>query len=142
MKKYGFSIIKALVTDIDPDPAVKASMNRINAAEREKTAAEFEGESERIKIVAKAKAEAESKRLQGEGIANQRRAIAAGIKDSVEELNKVGIPSTEASALIMLPNGPSGATDMLAQMTASFTAAQAAGKQSKVLAKKSKDTPS
>src|SRR5690606_26046213 len=73
MSDYGYDIIKTLVTDIDPDVQVKAAMNRINASEREKVAAEYEAEAERIKIVAKARAEAESKRLQGQGIADQRR---------------------------------------------------------------------
>ena len=143
MTDYGFKIVKALVTDIDPDLAVKDAMNRINAAEREKVAAEFEGEADRIRIVAKAKAEAESKRLQGQGIADQRREIAKGLEDSVEALNKVGINSQEASALIvvtqhydtlqsmgensnsnliMMPNAPTAASDMLTQMVASFAA--------------------
>ncbi|MGK0407206.1 MAG: regulator of protease activity HflC (stomatin/prohibitin superfamily), partial [Roseivirga sp.] len=78
MNTYGYGIIKALITDIDPDNAVKEAMNRINAAEREKVAAEYDGEAERIRIVAKATAEAESKRLQGQGIADQRREIARG----------------------------------------------------------------
>ena len=68
-------------------------MNRINAADREKTAAEFESEAQRIRIVAKAKAEAESKKLQGQGIADQRREIARGLVESVEVLNNVGINS-------------------------------------------------
>ena len=102
MNTYGYGIVKALVTDIDPDQAVKNAMNRINAAEREKTAAEYEGEAERIRIVAKARAEAESKRLQGQGIADQRREIAKGLEDSVEMLNTVGINSQEASALIVI----------------------------------------
>ena len=67
MINYGYDIIKALVTDIDPDTEVKAAMNRINAAERKKVAAQYEGDAERILIVEKAKAEAESKRLQGQG---------------------------------------------------------------------------
>ena len=45
MKNYGFDIIKTLVTDIDPDAQVKESMNRINASEREKVAAQFEGDA-------------------------------------------------------------------------------------------------
>lgn len=102
METYGFSIVKALVTDIDPDQEVKNAMNRINAAEREKVAAEFEAEADRIKIVAKAKAEAESKRLQGQGIADQRREIAKGLEDSVVVLNQAGINSQEASALIVI----------------------------------------
>lgn len=148
METYGYEIVKALVTDIDPDQAVKNAMNRINASEREKTAAEYEGEAERIKIVAKATAEAESKRLQGRGIADQRREIARGIEESVEVLNKVGINSQEASALIvvtqhydtlqsmgenvnsnliLLPNSPSQASDMLSTMVSSFTASQQIG---------------
>lgn len=151
MEEYGYGIIKALVTDIDPAEEVKIAMNRINAAEREKVAAQYEGDAERIKIVEKAKAEAESKRLQGQGIADQRREIAKGLEDSVEVLNKAGINAQEASALIvitqhydtlqnmgenansnmiMLPNAPSTASDMMTQLIASFTAVQKAGQVS------------
>jgi regulator of protease activity HflC (stomatin/prohibitin superfamily) len=90
MMDYGYDIIKTLVTDIDPDAQVKEAMNRINASEREKIAAQFEGDAARILIVEKAKAEAESKRLQGQGIADQRREIARGLEESVEVLNKGG----------------------------------------------------
>ena len=55
MLDYGFDIIKTLVTDIDPDQQVKESMNRINASEREKMAAQFEGDAQRILIVERAK---------------------------------------------------------------------------------------
>lgn len=153
MNEYGYIIVKALVTDIDPDHAVKDAMNRINAAEREKVAAEYEAEAERIRIVAKAKAEAESKRLQGQGIADQRREIAKGLEESVEVLNKVGINSQEASALIvvtqhydtmqsmgensnsnliLLPNNPTAGSEMLTQMVTSFTASQQMGEQMKL----------
>lgn len=152
MNEYGYGIVKALVTDIDPDQEVKISMNRINAAEREKLAAEYEAEADRIRIVAKAKAEAESKRLQGQGIADQRREIAKGLEESVEVLNKVGINSQEASALIvvtqhydtlqsmgenansnliLLPNSPSAGSDMLSQMVTSFAASQQIGEAMK-----------
>ena len=148
MREYGYGIVKALVTDIDPDAAVKHAMNRINAAEREKVAAEYEAEAEKIRIVAKAEAEAESKRLQGEGIANQRREIAKGLEDSVHILNQVGINSQEASALIvvtqhydtlqamgensnsnliLLPNSPSASAEMLTNLTASFVASKQIG---------------
>ncbi len=152
MNEYGYGIVKALVTDIDPDHAVKNAMNRINASEREKIAAEYEGEAERIRIVAKARAEAESKRLQGQGIADQRREIAKGLEESVDILNKVGINSQEASALIvvtqhydtlqamgshnnssliLLPNAPTAASDMLSTMVTSFTASQQLGEEMK-----------
>ena len=157
MMEYGYDIIKTLVTDIDPDAQVKAAMNRINAADREKTAAQFEGDAARILIVEKAKAEAESKRLQGQGIADQRREIARGLEESVEVLNKVGINSQEASALIvvtqhydtlqsigqetnsnliLLPNSPQAGSQMLNDMVASFTASNQIGEAMKNAKKK------
>jgi len=152
MIEYGYDIIKTLVTDIDPDQQVKEAMNRINASEREKVAAQFEGDAQRILIVERAKAEAESKRLQGQGIADQRREIARGLEESVEVLNKVGINSQEASALIivtqhydtlqsighnansnliLLPNSPQAGSNMLNEMVASFTASNIIGEEMK-----------
>lgn len=88
MEKYGYMIVKALITDIDPDHKVKESMNRINAAKREKEAALEEAEAKKIRIVKEAEAEAESKRLSGEGIAQQRLEIVRGFKESVEDFKK------------------------------------------------------
>jgi regulator of protease activity HflC (stomatin/prohibitin superfamily) len=157
MINYGYDIIKTLVTDIDPDLQVKEAMNRINASEREKIAAQYEGDAARILIVEKAKAEAESKRLQGQGIADQRREIARGLEESVEVLNKVGINSQEASALIvvtqhydtlqsigeetntnliLLPNSPQAGSEMLNNMVASFTASNQIGEAMKASQKK------
>jgi regulator of protease activity HflC (stomatin/prohibitin superfamily) len=144
MLNYGYDIIKALVTDIDPDEKVKIAMNRINAAQREKVAAQYEGDAQRILIVERAKAEAESKRLQGKGIADQRREIAKGLEESVKVLDAAGINSQEASALIvitqhydtlqsigadtnsnliLLPNNPNAASTMLNDMVTSLVAA-------------------
>jgi regulator of protease activity HflC (stomatin/prohibitin superfamily) len=152
MLEYGYDIIKTLVTDIDPDQEVKNAMNQINASERKKIAAQYDGDAARILIVEKAKAEAESKRLQGQGIADQRREIARGLEESVEVLNKVGINSQEASALIvvtqhydtlqsigeetnsnliLLPNSPQAGSDMLNNMVASFTASNQIGEAMK-----------
>ncbi|MDN3606866.1 SPFH domain-containing protein [Kaistella yonginensis] len=145
MQSYGYDIIKALVTDIDPDEQVKHAMNRINAAEREKTAAEYESEAQKIRIVAVAKAEAESKKLQGQGIADQRREIAKGLEESVKMLNDANINAQEASALIvvtqhydtlqaigssnksslvLLPNSPSSASNLLNDLMVSMAATQ------------------
>ncbi len=88
MEQYGYFIVKALITDIDPDHKVKESMNRINAAKREKEAALQEAEAKKIRIVKEAEAEAESKRLSGEGIAQQRLEIVRGFKESVEDFKK------------------------------------------------------
>lgn len=104
IEEYGYSIVRALVTDIDPDQLVKESMNRINAAERLRVAAEQEGEADKIKVVKAAEADAESKRLSGEGIANQRKAIADGLRESVESLKKgaPGATGTDLMSILMM----------------------------------------
>ncbi len=94
MKEYGYSIVKVLISDIVPDPKVKAAMNDINAAQREREATVSRAETNKLLLVKQAEAEAESKRLQGEGIANQRKAIISGLKDSVEDFAKAVQGST------------------------------------------------
>ncbi len=88
MAAFGYEIVNVLVTDIVPDAKVKDAMNDINAAQREQVAANARGEAEKILVVKKAEAEAESKALQGQGIANQRRAIIEGLSSSIEDFQK------------------------------------------------------
>jgi len=104
MENFGFSIVRALVTDIVPDARVKTAMNEINAARREQEAALAKGEADKTIAVKKAEAEAESKRLQGEGIAAQRKAIIAGLKESVEDFQKVveGATARDVMTLVLL----------------------------------------
>lgn len=139
MDDFGYGIVKALVTDIDPDPQVKQAMNEINAAQRNRVAATEKGEAERILKVKAAEAEAQSKALQGKGIADQRRAIVDGLRDSVDHFSKAisGATPQDVMALIvatqyfdtlrdiaangrlntvMLPHSPGAATDLYAQL--------------------------
>jgi len=104
MENFGFAIVRALVTDIVPDARVKSAMNEINAARREQEAALAKGEADKTIAVKKAEAEAESKRLQGEGIAAQRKAIIAGLKESVEDFQKVveGATAKDVMTLVLL----------------------------------------
>lgn len=88
MFEYGYIIVKALITDIDPDAHVKESMNKINAAKRDKEAAVEEAEGLKIRVIKAAEADAESKRLSGSGIAQQRLEIVRGFKESVEDFQK------------------------------------------------------
>jgi regulator of protease activity HflC (stomatin/prohibitin superfamily) len=101
MKTYGYAIDQALVTDIEPDEKVKAAMNEINAAQREQVAASARGEAEKILKVKQAEAEAESKALQGQGIANQRRAIIEGLKQSIEAFS-AAVEGATAKDVMML----------------------------------------
>ena len=104
MATFGYEIVNVLVTDIVPDSKVKAAMNDINAAQREQVAANARGEAEKILVVKKAEAEAESKALQGQGIANQRKAIIEGLQVSIEQFQKVvdGASSKDVMQLVMV----------------------------------------
>jgi regulator of protease activity HflC (stomatin/prohibitin superfamily) len=138
MAEFGYSIVKSLITDLVPDEKVKAAMNDINAAQREREATVSRAETEKMLLVKKAEAEAESKRLQGEGIANQRKAIVEGLRDSVEKFSASvegttpkdamamvlltqyfdtlkEVAGTNRSNTIMMPHTPNALTDLFAQ---------------------------
>jgi regulator of protease activity HflC (stomatin/prohibitin superfamily) len=139
MKEYGYSIVKVLISDIVPDQKVKAAMNDINAAQREREATVSRAETNKMLLVKQAEAEAESKRLQGEGIANQRKAIISGLKDSVEDFAKTvpgstpqdvmqlvlmtqyfdtlkDIAANDRSNAILIPHTPNTLTDFFGQI--------------------------
>src|ERR1700728_276627 len=139
MKEYGYSIVKVLISDIVPDQKVKAAMNDINAAQREREATVSRAETNKLLLVKQAEAEAESKRLQGEGIANQRKAIITGLKDSVEDFAKTvpgstpqdvmqlvlmtqyfdtlkEIAANDHSNTILIPHTPNTLTDIYSQI--------------------------
>ncbi|MGB6975732.1 MAG: SPFH domain-containing protein [Terracidiphilus sp.] len=104
MATFGYEIVNVLVTDIVPDAKVKSAMNDINAAQREQVAATARGEADKILVVKKAEAEAESKALQGQGIANQRKAIVEGLQSSIEQFKKAveGTSAKEVMQLVMI----------------------------------------
>lgn len=154
MDDFGYGIVKALVTDIDPDAKVKVSMNEINAAQRLREAAIQQAEADKIRVVKAAEGEAESKALQGQGIANQRKAIIEGLKESVENFSSAvdGVNSQDVMNLVMmtqyfdtlkelglsgknstilLPHSPSGMGDISEQMRNAMITAEAVSKSHK-----------
>jgi regulator of protease activity HflC (stomatin/prohibitin superfamily) len=143
MKIYGFEIPNALVTDVNPADNVKAAMNEIQTQQRLQVAAAAKGEANKILVVKNAEAEAESKRLQGEGIAKQRRAIVDGLRESIaaftdkigsvnehevlnlvlmtqyfDTLKEIGVSA--GSKVILTPHAPAGMTDMTEQLRAAI----------------------
>jgi regulator of protease activity HflC (stomatin/prohibitin superfamily) len=148
MKNFGWEVLGALVTDVDPAENVKAAMNEIQAQSRLQVAAQAKGEANKILTVKNAEAEAESKRLQGEGIANQRKAIVEGLRESVKQfqeatgvnaadvlrlvlmtqyfdtLKEIGVSA--GSKVIMLPHSPSGMVDVADQLTKSIISGEEA----------------
>jgi len=148
MNDFGYGIVKALVTDIEPDHKVKEAMNEINAATRLRVAATEKGEAERILKVKAAEAEAQSKALQGKGIADQRKAIVEGLRDSVDEFQKSvpgatpqdvmnlvlmtqyfdtlkEIGASSHSNTILIPHSPGHLQDLASQMRDSMLAVDA-----------------
>lgn len=101
MAAYGFTLVSTLITKIALPAEVEDSMNQINAAQRTKAAAQDLAEADRIRRVTEAQAEAEAMEKAGEGIANQRKAIAAGIKESLETIQETGVGNAEANQLFM-----------------------------------------
>jgi regulator of protease activity HflC (stomatin/prohibitin superfamily) len=149
MAEFGYEIVNVLVTDIVPDAKVKSAMNDINAAQREQVAANARGEAEKILVVKKAEAEAESKALQGQGIANQRKAIIEGLQTSIEQFQRMvsGSSAAEVMQLVLvtqyfdtlksigesnktntlfLSHSPSAVKDVSAQILESMIGAQKA----------------
>ena len=149
MDSFGYLIVQALVTDIDPDKKVKESMNEINAAKRLRVAAPERGEADKILKVKAAEAEAESKALQGKGIADQRRAIIDGLRESVDQFAQSisgttpesimqlvlmtqhydtvkEIGASSRSNTIFMPYSPGGMSDLAGQMREALIGANAA----------------
>jgi regulator of protease activity HflC (stomatin/prohibitin superfamily) len=147
MADYGYEVVKALITNIEPDQRVKDAMNNINASQRNQIAAAAQGDAQKTLAVKKAEGEKETMRLQGEGVAAERRAIAEGLKESLEIIAEQGLDPKEAMALvaltqytdmiralgegsqtntILLPHSPSGVSDLMSQIRDGFLAADAA----------------
>lgn len=141
MSEYGYVIIKTLITSIEPDEQVKDSMNAINAAQRQKCAAQELANADKIKIVTAAEADAEKDRLHGEGIANQRKAIVDGLSESFNELKTSGLSEKDIMSILLteqyldalhtfakygnhvifLPAGASGAEDIRTQILSALS---------------------
>ena len=150
MTTFGYEIVNVLVTDIVPDQKVKSAMNDINAAQREQVAASARGEADKILVVKKAEAEAESKALQGQGIANQRKAIVEGLQTSIEQFQKAvdgatpkdvmqlvlvtqyfdtlkAIGENDKTNTLFLPHSPAAVKEVSDQILESMLVAQNAG---------------
>lgn len=104
MSEYGYQILQALITDIDPDNRVKQAMNEINSAKRLKYAVAEKAEGQKTIQVKSAEAEAEAKYLSGVGVAKQRKAIVDGLRTSIVDFSEgvQGTSSKEVMDLLLL----------------------------------------
>ncbi len=98
IRRFGFDVIKTLITGIDPSTEVKRSMDSINAAQREKEATPArQAWSDRDADSADAEREA----LQGEGQANYRREIASGLVDQINSLKEAGMDADSVNDVVL-----------------------------------------
>merc|ERR550537_1446256 len=147
MKRYGYEIVNALVTDLQPDARVLQAMNQIESQRRMRMAAQEKAEAEKILVVKAAEADAESKWLSGQGVARQRKAIVDGLKESVVEFNEgvIGTSPADVMQLMMvtqyldmlkdvglqskstlfIPHTPGAVADVQSQMRQGFLEANA-----------------
>ncbi|WP_200147446.1 SPFH domain-containing protein [Francisella philomiragia] len=146
MSTYGYTIIKSLVIDINPEENVKRSMNEINAAQRQLEATKAKAEAEKLIKIKEAEGQKESMKLLGEGIAEQRKAIARGLRVSIEDVKEGtggNISSEYISSLVMMyqyldtlenmtksgksnviftPNSPKGFNNLTSEMISALSA--------------------
>ncbi|GMN42368.1 hypothetical protein TIFTF001_011584 [Ficus carica] len=149
MSTYGYEIVQTLIVDVEPDVHVKRSMNEINAAARQRLAANEKAEAEKVLQIKRAEGEAESKYLAGLGIARQRQAVVDGLRDSVLNFSET-VPGTSAkdvmdmvlvtqyfdtmkeigasskSSSIFIPHGPGAVKDIASQIREGLRQANAA----------------
>lgn len=99
MAEYGYVIAALLITSIKLPREVQESMNRIIASKNNRESAQNDAEAARAKTVIAAKAKAEAMAEEGRGIAEQRVAIAKGIKESIDTIKGAQMTSGEANHL-------------------------------------------
>ena len=99
MLEYGYVLVTTLITSIRLPREVQESMNRIVASKNNLASAQNDANAARAKTVIAAQAKAEAMAAEGKGIADQRIAIARGIKESIDTIKGSELSSAEANRL-------------------------------------------
>ena len=99
MLGYGYVLVTTLITSIRLPKEVQESMNHIIASKNNLESARNDAEASRAKTVIAAQAKAEAMAAEGRGIADQRVAIAKGIKESIDTIKGAEMTSEEANRL-------------------------------------------
>lgn len=101
--EWGMLISSFQITEVSFPPTITQAMSEVVASQQLMKAAANKGEATKIQAVKEAEAEKERKRLQGEGIALEREAIAAGLRQSVEIIKQAtGQGNSEIMAILTL----------------------------------------
>jgi len=133
LKDYGYSVVDSLITDIDPDGKVKSAMNMINESRRKREAAKEKAEAQKIETVVKAEADADAQYLRGKGVADQRRAIIAGMQSSVndfkkdvEGMNEKELAANSARSTLFIPHNVGSVTELCDELHQGVTSSKKA----------------
>jgi regulator of protease activity HflC (stomatin/prohibitin superfamily) len=104
MDEYGYDVVNVLIVDLDVGSKVTEAMNSIQTYQRMKNAMTDQAEAQKIAVVKAAEADAEAKRLSGVGLAEQRKAIVAGLQSSVEMFRQgvPGLSNDDVMSLLLL----------------------------------------
>jgi regulator of protease activity HflC (stomatin/prohibitin superfamily) len=100
---WGMAIMSFQITNVAFPVAITNAMSEVVASEQLRKAAENKGEAVKIQSIKEAEAEKERKRLQGEGIALEREAIATGFRESISIMKEAtGQSSKDIMAVLTL----------------------------------------
>lgn len=99
---WGMSIYSFQITGVSFPETITRAMSEVVASEQLKKAAENKGEATKIQAVKEAEAQKETKRLQGEGIALERKAIAEGLKSSIQIVEGAGATKQSTSEIMSI----------------------------------------
>jgi regulator of protease activity HflC (stomatin/prohibitin superfamily) len=102
-EEWGMLINSFQITNVNFPKTITDAMSEVVASDQLRKAASNKGEAVKIQAIKEAEAEKERKRLQGEGIALEREAIAGGLKESVEIIRgATGQTSADIMTILML----------------------------------------
>jgi regulator of protease activity HflC (stomatin/prohibitin superfamily) len=87
--EWGMFIKSFQITNVNFPLTITDAMSEVVASLQLRKAAENKGEAIKIQAIKEAEAEKERKRLQGEGVAQEREAIAKGLEQSIKTLQTV-----------------------------------------------------
>jgi len=88
-EEWGMIIKSFQITSVNFPDKITEAMSEVVASQQLKKAAENKGEATKIQSIKEAEADKERKRLQGEGIALEREAIAQGLQKSVDIMQTI-----------------------------------------------------
>lgn len=99
---YGITLVDVIVDEPHVDENFESRYNNVKASEMDRLAARNKAEAEKISIIAQAEARKEALRLDGEGIAAQRKAIFENYADQFNQLAQKGLTQEQAHQVISL----------------------------------------